>query len=399
MKYFTENKKSILFGIGFLFFIAPLKAQEPVYAQQLYQQKSLARAKVSIDSFVQIHTNNAVGWLLKANIYNAISKDASLKDLLADGRMEAFTALQKALQLNNTSILEQLKATNFSLPNDLYDGYTEEGLAYYNAGAESNNKSNFIAALDRFKKAGTISRWMYANGLGQSAMDTLNIYYSAMAAIKAGKEDDAFLWAKKIVDAGFSKSNTGAPFNTIYEWLPYFYKQQKDSANLLKYAHIGSSTFPDDTYFMLLLVDWYREQQDFTQLFAQYDILFKAQPNNKAYRLAYLQDVFNYRYNSKAVQGKDQLESILKTGLTGFLDSNNTSTKARLLLAKLYSNQTIDKQRQSNNTYLVLDLLQRSNRYLKEITGALCSVAPKDCSEAKQLLQSNNRKIAALRHQ
>lgn len=396
MKYFTENKKSILFGIGFLFFIAPLKAQEPVYAQQLYQQKSLAQAKVSIDSFVQIHTNNAAGWLLKANIYNAISNDVSLRDLLADGRMDAFTALQKALQLNNTAVMEQLKTTNCSLPNDLYEGYTEEGLAYYNAGAESNTKSNFMAALDRFKKAGNISRWMYTNGMGHSAMDTLNIYYSAMAAIKAGKEEDAFLWAKKIVDAGISKCNTGAAFNTIYEWLAYYYKHQKDSANLLKYVHIGSNTFPGDTYFMVLLVDWYREQQDFTQLFAQYDLLHKAQPYNTAYRLAYLQDVFSYRYSSKAVQDKNQLESILKTGLTGFLDSNNTSTKARLLLAKLYSNQAIDKQRQSNNSTPVMELLQRSNRYLKEITAAFCSVAPKDCSEAKQLLQNNNRKIAAI---
>ncbi len=392
MKYFTENKKSILISIGFLFFSGQVKAQEPAYARQLFEEKSFAAAKQSADSFVQYNPGNAAGWLLKARIYNAISKGQSLKDMVADGRMDAFLALQKAVQLDKTYTERELNP--IKLPFELYDGYTNEGLQYFNGGVDGNNKSSFTTALDKFKKAGMVSRWIYSNGWGLASFDTTNIYYTARAAMMAGKEEDAFLFAQKIADAGITRGRAGTAYNSIYQWLAFYYKKQKDGGNLLKYAGLGMNSYANDPYFNLILIDWYRQQQDYTNMFAQYDQLLAKQPGNQ-YQLAYLNDVFIYLFNNKTtIHNKPGYQDILSRGLTDYLKTNNASTEARLLLAKLYINQAMQKQAANKNA--AQQLLIRSNIYLKEITAQFCSAAPKDCKEAKLLQAKNAKTLKAL---
>ena len=119
------------------------KAQNLSTAKTFIEQKDFARAKESVDSFVLINDTDAEVWLLKANIYNAIIKDAELKYLAADGRMEAFEALKKAKQLNSDFVTEQLRPANYNLAFDLYNGFTSEGLAYFNAGAERTDKGSY----------------------------------------------------------------------------------------------------------------------------------------------------------------------------------------------------------------------------------------------------------------
>jgi len=138
--------------LAFLFLIPALKAQEPTRARQLFGQQNLVPAKESVDSFVQLNSASAEGWLLKAQVYTAITQDLYLKDLVADGRMAAFLSLQKAVQLNKPYTERELNPGNYKLAFDLYNGYTDEGVAYFNAGAERNDKSSYATALNMFKK-------------------------------------------------------------------------------------------------------------------------------------------------------------------------------------------------------------------------------------------------------
>ena len=395
MKYFIGYKKSILTSIGFLFFMGFLKAQQPNNARLLFEQQDVAAAKQSIDSFVLTNAGSAAGWLLKARIYNAISKDQNLKDLVADGRMDAFIALQKAMQLNKPYTQQELAALQYSLPFDIYNGYTDDGLTWYNAGAESNDKNSFSTALDKFKKAGMVSRLIFTNGWGLTAFDTANTYYAARAAIMAGKEEDAFLLAKKIADAGITQSLTTKTMERIYEWLAYYYKKQKDGNNLLKYARMSTFYFPADVYFNLILVDWYRQQQDYSNMFTQYQQLFTKQPGNSKYQLAYLNDVFNYLFNNKVpITNRADYENILDNGLTAFVKSNSTSVAARLLLAKLYFNQ--GQEPAMRTAAERINLLKRSNTNLKEILARFCNTTSENCEEARLLLVRNIKVIKAL---
>ncbi|MGF2411819.1 MAG: hypothetical protein ACQUYJ_05810 [Ferruginibacter sp.] len=408
MVKYTLYKKPIIFIIGFLYFIPFCKAQDLNKVQQLFKQKELARAKESVDSFVLLNSSNAQGWLLKATVYNAITKDADAKYLVADGRMDAFQALQKAMQLNSNYTNDQLKQDNYSVPFDLYYGYTNEGINYFNAGAERNDKGSYSEAFNKFKKAGQLSQYIYTNGWGLSATDTNNLYYCAKAAINAAKEEEAFLYAKKIADAGITQSQSNKGFESIYQWLVFYYKQQKDGDNLVKYAQLGMQRFTLAVYFNLILIDWQRQQKDYVNLFNSYTMLIKKQPGNAKYHLAYYNDLFNYLYESSSTLSDRALqENKLEKGLLQFIKTNATAADARLLLAKVYINQANDvvKQMQLRSTtdtkvlniYTTAhkNLLLKSNMHLKEIVNKLPQNNSAVYSEAKELLALNNMLLKA----
>ena len=394
-------KKPIIFIIGFLFFTGFSRAQNLSTARFFFEEKDFARAKESVDSFVLINENNTEGWLLKANIYNAIRKDVESKYLAADAGMEAFEALKKAKQLNSDFVRDQLKPTHYNLPFDLYNGYTNEGLAYFNAGAERNDKGSYSEALNKFKNAGLVSSYIYSNGWGLSAFDTNNIFYSTKAGINAGKETEALYFAKKIADAGITQSTSSKGFESIYQWLVYYYKHQKDGENFNKYAAIAMQKFPASVYFNLIMIDWLRQQGDYTNLFVAYAALLKKQPDSK-FQFAYLNDVFNYLYQSKAdIKDKALYERILKNRLLQYLKTNTASVDGRLLLGKFYINKANDLGKEmmlrSTTDAKVLNgykmaqrnFLLQSNVYLKEIVDKFSKSNKPVYREVVDLLISN----------
>jgi hypothetical protein len=383
--------------------MAVLQAQDLAYTRQLLQQKDFARAKELIDSLVEIANTTAEAWMLKATIYNAISKDPAAKDLVADAKMDAFKALQKAIQLNKDAVNEQLRQTGYSLPFDLYNGYTNQGVAYFNAGAERDDKASYAEALNNFKKAGLVGNWINTNGWGLSAIDTNNLYYSAKAAINAGKEEDAALFAKKIADNGITQSLASKGFESIYQWLVYHYKLKQDGENLLKYTTLGNMQFPASVYFNLIYIDWLRQQKDYNTMLALYQKVFKKQPNNSKYQLAYYNDVFNYLYQNGELPIKERVkyERLLSAGLLQYLKANPASAEGRLLLGKFYINQANDVSkewvlRSTTDTKILngykttqRNLLLKSNKYLLEIINKFSKPGATAYIDALQLLVGN----------
>ena len=410
MKYFTEYKKPILICIGFLFFMGVIKAQDMSSAQLLLQQKDYARAKEAVDSLVLIPDANAAIWLLKADVYNTISKDTDARNLVADARQEAFQALQKAMQLNPGEVNTQLKSSGFGLPFDLYNSYTNTGITFFNAGVERNDKGSYKEALTNFKQAGLISRYIYANGWGLSATDTVNLYYTAKAAINTDKEEDAVFYCKKIIDNNITETAAHNDFENIYQWLVYYYKTRQDKANFTKYADAGMKAFPNSNYFNLSYIDWYRQQKDYANLLTQYKILFAKDDANGKYQLEYYNDVFNYLYQSKAEitdrqQDRHQYQTLLTNGLTGYLKLNPTSTAARLLLGKFYINQATEVNKvmmlRSTTNATVLNeyrvatnyYYKISNWYLLEIVNKFSKTDTIIYNEALSLLIMNFRML------
>jgi hypothetical protein len=403
MKHFTEYKKPILICIGFLFFMGMIKAQDLSRAKLLLQQKDYARAKETVDSLLLINGANAATWLLKADIYNAINKDAAARNLVVDAGQEAFLALQKATQLNAAEVNTQLKGRGFDLPFDLYNNFTNAGLTFFNAGVERNDKPSYQQALNNFKQAGLVSRYIYTNGWGLAAIDTLNLYYTAKAAINADKEEDAIINCKKIADENITETATQKDFETIYQWLVYYYKTKQDEQNFYKYAEAGTRAFPNSSYFTLSYIDWYRQRKDYTSLLAQYKILFAKDDANFKYELHYFNDIFSYLYQNKlTIDNRAAYESQLSKGLLQYIKLNPVNADARLLLAKLYTNQASDVFKQSllrsttdakvMNAYKTAqrNLLLKSNVQLKQIVNKRAAVSKAIYEEAKGLLVLNN---------
>lgn len=406
MKYFIEYKKPILICIGFLFFMGMTKAQDLSRAKLFLQQKDYARAKETVDSLLSVNGANAATWLLKADIYNAINKDANARNLVADAGQEAFIALQKAMQLDAGEVNTQLKGRDFDLPFDLYNNFTNAGLTFFNAGVERNDKASYLQALSNFKQAGLVSRYIYANGWGLAALDTLNLYYAAKAAINTDKEEDAVLNCKKIADASITETAAQTDFETIYQWLVYYYKTRQDEQNFYKYADAGMKAFPNSSYFTLSYIDWYRQRKDYTNLLAQYKILFAKDDANFKYELYYFNDIFNYLYQSKlAIDNRAAYESQLSKGLLQYIKLNPANADARLLLAKLYTNQASDVFKESllrsttdvkiMNGYKTAqrNLLLKSNVHLRQIVNKRAAASKAIYEEAKGLLVLNNRML------
>jgi len=401
MRKYTAYKKSILSGIGFLFFMTGVAAQDIARVEQLYSQKKLPEAKEAIDSVTNTGGSSAAAYLLKANIYNSIAKDLSLQNLTADGKQEAFNALQSATALDKTYVTAQLQP-QYALAWELYSGYTNDGLAYYNAGVERNNKTGFGAALVSFKKAGTVRTFITANAWGTTAIDTANLYYCAKAAINADNETDAVIYCKKIADNYLIQTSLSKGYEDIYKWLAYYYKQQQLAELFNRYCAIGAKQFPQSVYFSLLQVDWLRQQGDYMNMFAFYQDILEKQPGHPGYQLAFFNDLYNYVFQGgEPVNDKTFYTDSLEKGLLKYLGKNPAANDARLLLGKLYTNEAASIVKETGNSKKITvyrSLLIKANSQFQRIIRANNGKNKSALySEAFSLWNANKRRMLLLK--
>ncbi len=140
------------------------------------------------------------------------------------------------------------------------------------------------------------------------------------------------------------------------------------------------------SYFNLSYIDWYRHQKDYTNLLAQYKMLFAKDDANFKYELDYYNDIYNCLYQSKVeTTGRQQYETILSNGLTTYLKLNPASIAARLLLGKFYINQATDVnkvmlhmlQRSTTDTKILNGYRVAANNYYKKSNGYLLEIVNK----------------------
>ena len=388
-----------------MFFVGYTNAQEPGRIYELLANKELARAKEAVDSAILLYPTAGL-FLVKAVVYDSIANNAEAKNLAADAKWEAFQALQKAVGADAAFVNTQLSLNSYKLAFDLYDGLTREGLAYYNAGAERDDKNSFAAALASFKKAAAVSQFMYTNNWGKPATDTLNLLFISKSSINAEKEEDALLYSKKIADNNFVFGGFKTGYEIVYQWLVYYFKNRKEAVLFYKYLAAGKQQFPQSVYFNLVELDWLREQQQYAALFKKYRELMLADPANTGNITAYYKDQFSYLWKPATAGQPNNLINIngFIKGLKQLIAANGTKQlgmEARLLLAKTYINQAQDivKEQMMRSTtdprihagYKKRrnDLLLLSNKYLKQITAVKTIQNPTIGREAADLLQVN----------
>ncbi len=397
---FCKNKNPILISIGFLFLIVSLQAQQLNSSQVLLAEGAYARARESIDSFVTANPGNAAGWLQKARIYAAIAHDATAQSLVANPKLEAFSALQKAGQLNMGEVEQQLNPDRYSLAYGLYEGFTNDGLAIFNAAVERQDPQLYKEALSNFKLAGMAGQYVYRNGWGLDETDTFNVYYTALSAIKADKEEDAEIYCKKIIDKNIVNNQFRSQLESIYQWLVYLYKNRQDWDNFNYYANAGMVAFPASTYFTVSYIDWYRQQKDYRKLLGYYQVLFKKDSSSNRLQWAYYQDVFNYLYQSNSPD-KGRYEAELIRGLRSFITKSPNKNEARLLLGKCYINLAANLVAQSKEQAMInrglvkasrakaSQQLKTANIYLLQIVHQFVQDGKANYQEALQLLIKN----------
>ncbi|MEO8414051.1 MAG: hypothetical protein ABI472_10340 [Ginsengibacter sp.] len=344
--------KKLIFSLLITCFATMGFAQDLKKAKSYLDSKQLEKAKTEIDGYLAKSPDEGEGNYLKAKIYGAIADSAQLKDLVpGDARQEAFDAFKKAIADSaNVKVKLAVMKDQYAAIFGLYTGYYEAGASAFNKAAPTGDKPGFGDAMNLFIKADNVGQYIAENKWANIAtVDTTLVLNVAKAALNAGKNDMAQKYFIELADAKINGTKDGgannAAFELPYQWLTLHYKDAKDDANMMKYANLGRELFPEDDYFDLVLIDYYREEKNHSALFAKYDQLVSKKPDSLMYHFNFANDIFGYLYNGDegvVVQNKDSLLKVLGTQIEKAHSINANDVVTNWLYSQYYYNQGVD---------------------------------------------------------
>src|SRR6185295_7672670 len=141
--------RKLIFTALFSAFALTMYAQDLEDIKDLVGKQQWDKAKEQIDKYLTNEKNakKADGWYYKGVIYNEIAKSDKFKAALngADGRMQAFDALKKYLELDPKNIKGTLEQNVRFF--DIYNGYFDQAATAFQA-------KNYEVAFDNFNNAG-----------------------------------------------------------------------------------------------------------------------------------------------------------------------------------------------------------------------------------------------------
>jgi hypothetical protein len=289
--------KKVLLAVALFIAVSGLNAQDLKTAKKLLEKNDISGAKTQIDGFLAANPDNAEGLYLKGKIYEAIANDSKLQATVPGAVNTAFEALKKAYDRADTDPeLLKLKVTdkNFYKPLvSLYTDYYNLGQAAFRNGVASQQTSDFESAMNNFIGAESVGKYINTSKIAVlPGLDTVIVLNIGQSAINAQKEDVALAYFKRIADADVK----GRGFELPYEWLTQYYFDKKDNENFKKYANKGKQFFPNDTFFSLILVDYYEMKKDAPNLAKTYEDLILSFPDSSMYHLYYASFLLNELY-------------------------------------------------------------------------------------------------------
>ncbi len=336
-----------------------LNAQDAKTVRKSIDSKEWDKAKTQVDAFISKSPTNAEAHYLKAKVYGAMAASDQFRSQVPEGRMAAFESFKKSLELGGTDkefILMQAKeAQTFYKPLfDLYTGYFDEGAKYFSTGAEKTSKADFEMAMNSFKNANMVGKYIHSNKWALSEIDTSLVLNIAKAALNAEKKDEAVIYLKILADnriKGTQDGNQG--YEMPYQWLTYHFKEKGDEAEMLKYAKLGQEFFPKDDYYDAVMLEYYRKKGDKAVLFQKYADAAKRFPDSLSYHFNYANDAFNYVYNSDegvVIKNKPELLKTINDELGVALKLSPNDVNTNWLYGQYFYNEGVDLKERSNKT-------------------------------------------------
>lgn len=222
-------------------------------------------------------------YYLKAKAYSGWGTNATAKATApANARTIALESIKKALELSKEQTQVFLTMDQYAPVFNLYTVGFEEGAALY-------NEAKYADAFTTFRNTATVGEFIFNQGWGLYKLDTTLTYYSALSAVNAKNEPEAIKFFSILADA---KVANGPEHATTYRYLAKYYFDKKDEANMMKYLNLGKQFYPNDEYLPLLELDFVRDKGDKKALYAKYDEIAKATPNNFDVLVDYANELF-----------------------------------------------------------------------------------------------------------
>ncbi|MCO5285812.1 MAG: hypothetical protein M9898_05320 [Chitinophagaceae bacterium] len=319
-------------------------------ATKYFDGKDYDKAKTEVDALLEKNPTDGEAIYLKSKIYGKIADSAALKSLVqGDARAEAFEAFKKAFADSaNMKVRLAMMKDNFQGVFDMYGGYYQDAVDYFNKGAQSQNPADFAAAMTEFMKAEKIGQYIRSIDLAPiGVVDTTLALNIGKAALNAKKDDITMEYFKKIADSKIKGPHNSDDdgFKLPYQWLEYHYKEAGDEANMLKYGNLGKELFPDEDYYSFVMIDYYREKKQLPKMLAVYGDLVKAHPDSLKYHFSYANEIFGYIYNSdegEVIENRDEWMKTMKSELDKSMELDPNDVNNNWLSSQYYFNQGVE---------------------------------------------------------
>jgi hypothetical protein len=345
--------KKILLTGSFFILLSGLFAQDAKKLKTYLDAKQFDKAKAEVDAAISKNPNDPIALYYKAKVYGQLATDATFKTTVPDAREQAFAAFKKAFELDkDKKVMLVATQDQYHAIFDLYTGYYDAGAAAFNNAAATGNKSDFETSLNLFKNSDMVGRYIYSNKWALSELDTQLVLTIGKAAINAGKKEEAASYLKRLADANVTGTvNDKTSYQLPYQWLSFYYKDQKDEANFIKYTSLGKKLFPKEDYYDAVMLDYYRDKKDYDALFKKYDEMVAAFPDSVQYHFNYANEAFIYIYNSDAGTKINNREALLKNvgvELQKALAAKPNDVNTNWLTGQYYYNTGLDLKEQAN---------------------------------------------------
>ena len=256
----------LLFCAGFTYAQKGKVTQATSYftSGKLDQAKKLIDEAITHESCVDFDK----AYFVKGQIYQAIFESplAEYKKLDPNALDVAWEAFQKVIQLDEKKKYEKKLAVQYK---NLIIDYTNKAVEYYNA-------DNFKDALKAFKKVLEIEHLPLVTEGNAPVIDTAVIFNAGVSAQRAGELTDAEKFYKESLKHNYEPART-------YAMLANVLKEQGKEEEAVKYLHEGYELFPDNSYMLVELINYYLLGGEPEKAETYLDAAIKQDPKNASF--------------------------------------------------------------------------------------------------------------------
>ncbi|MBE9469300.1 MAG: tetratricopeptide repeat protein [Bacteroidetes bacterium] len=267
--------KKIVFVLVFIMSVVYLNAQNSkvvsAYNYLKPQYNELGKAKEAIDLATKHEKTKlkAKTWYYRGLVYHAIfqTKDTAFQKLCENPLKIAKDAFIKAIELD----------TKEKYKKDITSRLQIAGVQFLNKGiSEFNSKDNeYEKAFESFQNAVKINELPFI-----AQIDTMSIFYSAVAADRAKLYDTAIKYYKECTEYKFNGSK-------VYLYIENIYKEQKDTVNALKILKEGIAAYPDDNNSLMIeLINFYLTSNQSAEALKYLQKAIEKDPSNFSFYFA-----------------------------------------------------------------------------------------------------------------
>lgn len=274
------------------------------YYDQNKKVQDLLDAQKNIDEAIahEKSMNEAKTWYYRGNVYFAIanSKAPEFADQKASANETALKSYMKALVLNfKDPELQKLDLEKnpadvmkfFTALNDKSTKYVDQMWTADIIGQKFPYMANSFLnqGVDYFTKSKDYQKAMesFEAAVGVAALtgkvDTMSMYYTAMAAEKAGNKDKAIQLYEGLTQMKYQGDGDGP---RIYLALSQLYKEKGDKDKSLKVLQAGRKAYPDDKNLILEELNHYLAAGKLNEALDNLNLAVSKDPNNHTLHFA-----------------------------------------------------------------------------------------------------------------